>query len=324
LADLINETKPDAVHVLGLGVHWRNMAEPILDAFDSGLRMPCPLVYSSWGTDLECFARLPEQTADVRRFLERVDVHVPECARDARLARELGFKGRTWMSLPAFGGVDLQRAEGLMMPRDLVDRRTVILKGRDHTGEYGDPIGRAMTAVQAFDVCVDALRGYRIVVVQANRSVAEACNTLRLKTGLDVQVWPRVAYEELMRCFGQARAVISLTVNDGLPGILVEAMTAGALPLHSELEPIREWIVHGENGLLVPPDDVGAAAAALRRALTDDELVRRAAERNREIVRTRLDAGIVRQRAIEMYEKVANRGVQTAVYGTSQFGVQGV
>jgi glycosyltransferase involved in cell wall biosynthesis len=125
-------------------------------------------------------------------------------------------------------------------------------------------------------------------------------------SGLDIRIMPRMSYEYLMRLMGSARIAMSLTVNDGLPSILVEAMALGALPLHSDLEPIREWVSDGVNGLLVPPEDVEAAAAALRRAVSDDELVDRGAEMNREIIRTRLDYATVRQRAIAMYERVVS------------------
>jgi glycosyltransferase involved in cell wall biosynthesis len=95
-----------------------------------------------------------------------------------------------------------------------------------------------------------------------------------------------------------------MTVNDGLPSILVEAMAFGALPLHSDLEPIREWITDGKNGLLVEAEDVAMTAAALRRAVSDDAFVDQAAEINSRLVAEKLEYVAVRQRAIEMYERV--------------------
>jgi glycosyltransferase involved in cell wall biosynthesis len=134
--------------------------------------------------------------------------------------------------------------------------------------------------------------------------VTAEAHILRALTGLDIEILPRLPYDGLMRLMGSARGVIAMTVNDGLPGILVEAMAFGALPLHSDLEPIREWVTDGENGLLVDAQDVDGMVDAIRRLVKDDELVDRAAEMNMKLVEGKLEYGAVRQRAIELYEGV--------------------
>jgi glycosyltransferase involved in cell wall biosynthesis len=147
-----------------------------------------------------------------------------------------------------------------------------------------------------------------VAVLQATETVAARIPVLSATTGLDIRAMPRMEYGDLMRLIGSARAMVSLTVNDGLPSILVEAMALGALPLHSDLDPVREWVRDGENGLLLPPEDADTVARALVRAVEDDALVDRAAQENERLVRQRLDYADVRRRAIEMYERVAGGG----------------
>lgn len=186
------------------------------------------------------------------------------------------------------------------------ERKLILVKGRDHANG-GDPIGRAMTVMRALWACAEEIKaaGCRVALFQPDATVSAEAHVLRAATGLDVEILPRLPYDSLMRLMGSARAVMAMTVNDGLPSILVEAMAYGALPVHSDLEPIREWIQDGKNGLLVGAEDVDAMADAIRRVATDDGLVDHAEAINRRVVLEKLEYRVVRQRAMEMYERVA-------------------
>jgi glycosyltransferase involved in cell wall biosynthesis len=146
-----------------------------------------------------------------------------------------------------------------------------------------------------------------VAIFQPDPTVTAEVHVLRAATGLNIEILPRLPYDGLMRLMGSARAVVAMTVNDGLPSILVEAMAFGALPIHSDLEPIREWVTDRKNGLLVGAEDVHATVEAIRRAVKDDELVDQAAEINGRLVAEKLEYGAVRQRAIEMYGRVVRR-----------------
>jgi len=63
-----------------------------------------------------------------------------------------------------------------------------------------------------------------------------------------------------------------------------------------------------ESGFIVPPEDPEPIAAAIRRAVSDDALVDRAAELNAKVARERLDQDVIRPQVIAMYEKIAAQG----------------
>jgi glycosyltransferase involved in cell wall biosynthesis len=65
------------------------------------------------------------------------------------------------------------------------------------------------------------------------------------------------------------------------PVKLFEAMASGRPVVASDLPPIREVIVDGENGLLVDPDDVEGWIAAVRRLQGDPNLPIRLAQQAR-------------------------------------------
>ena len=57
--------------------------------------------------------------------------------------------------------------------------------------------------------------------------------------------------------------------RDGIPNVLVEAMSMGIPVISTSISGIPELITHGENGLLVPPRDPAALAEALTRTLAE-------------------------------------------------------
>jgi len=106
---------------------------------------------------------------------------------------------------------------------------------------------------------------------------------------------------ELFALMGRSRVVIAPSLSDGTPNVMLEAMAAGALPIMSSIESIKEWITYGENGLLAHalyPDKI---AVALRRALTDDALFEQAGCLNWEIVQQRADRQKVRTQVLAYY-----------------------
>jgi L-malate glycosyltransferase len=63
--------------------------------------------------------------------------------------------------------------------------------------------------------------------------------------------------------------------SEGFPNAVLEALAAGVPVVASDLPAVRELIVHGESGLLVPSGDSVTLAAALCRLLADPALARR-------------------------------------------------
>jgi len=71
----------------------------------------------------------------------------------------------------------------------------------------------------------------------------------------NVTLMPMLSQSELWREFARSMVSVSVSVHDGTPNSLLEAMAVGCLPVCGDIESIREWITDGENGLLVDPAD---------------------------------------------------------------------
>jgi glycosyltransferase involved in cell wall biosynthesis len=92
--------------------------------------------------------------------------------------------------------------------------------------------------------------------------------------------------DELARRYVEADAFALLSRNETW-GVVVNEAAASGLPLvlSARVGAAYDLLRDGENGFLVPADDVAAAADALRRLAADGELRRRMGKRSRELVR---------------------------------------
>jgi glycosyltransferase involved in cell wall biosynthesis len=88
------------------------------------------------------------------------------------------------------------------------------------------------------------------------------------------------------------------STSEGLPIAILEAMTHGAAIVATRVGGVPDVLVHGEEGLIVPPGDAEALTAALTTVLSDRALAaalgaaaqRRAAEFHPERIADELDA----------------------------------
>lgn len=294
LASLVRRLKPDVVHSLEMqrGAYLTLEARALL-----GGKFP-PWFVSSWGNDIYLFGRLAEHAPKVAAVLAACDYFTADCARDIELAFQHGFGGVAFPAVPGGGGFEIERARRVRPPGPTSARRLIALKG------YQNWAGRALNGLRAIELCVDVLKGYRVVIHLPNPDVAIAAELMSQKTGIPVELMPKSSYDRSLRLHGEARVSIGISISDGLPNSTMEAALMGAFPVQSDTSCVGEWLRDGETALLVPPDDVEAIAAALRRAVTDDELVDRAAEFNFRLIAEKLSQAVVQPQVIGMYEKI--------------------
>lgn len=100
-------------------------------------------------------------------------------------------------------------------------------------------------------------------------------------------------------------AHVYLTVPFVLSWSMMEAMSAGALIVGSDTDPVREVITDGENGLLVPFFEPEALAARLADVLADQPRYAPLRERARALMLERYDMRELTKRYFSLIERVA-------------------
>jgi glycosyltransferase involved in cell wall biosynthesis len=92
-------------------------------------------------------------------------------------------------------------------------------------------------------------------------------------------------YEQNIETVASGRFLLSLTTSDGASLSVMEAMALGVIPVLSDTEPNREWVVHGENGFLIPLNDLDRAVETFSQVLRlSPEREKQMAEKNKAII----------------------------------------
>lgn len=102
-----------------------------------------------------------------------------------------------------------------------------------------------------------------------------------------------------------AADIIALTSNlEGLPRVLVQAAAAGKPILAFAAPGVREVVVHGHNGYVVPVADERGLTAYLRRMLLDPEATREMGRRGQELIDERWSESTMVSQINTVYEEL--------------------
>lgn len=103
-----------------------------------------------------------------------------------------------------------------------------------------------------------------------------------------VKILGILPYDRNIQSIASSRFMASLTTSDGASLSVMEAMALGTIPILSDTAPNREWVRHGENGFLLPLNDLRAAEKVFGEALAiDDATQGKMAAMNKDIIRER-------------------------------------
>jgi glycosyltransferase involved in cell wall biosynthesis len=87
-------------------------------------------------------------------------------------------------------------------------------------------------------------------------------------------------WEEIVHSYHLAEAAVSIPSSDATPVSVLEAMACGAPVIASDIPSLREWIISGENGLLVEPGNMDQLTQSILYILKTPDLRDKFCERN--------------------------------------------
>jgi glycosyltransferase involved in cell wall biosynthesis len=90
---------------------------------------------------------------------------------------------------------------------------------------------------------------------------------------------------ELLRIYRSAHAFVHVSVTEGMPQVLVEALAAGLPAVATDVGGVRAALDDGRSGLLVPPRDLPALVEAILRLSDDRDLRAELVTRGLDLVR---------------------------------------
>jgi hypothetical protein len=299
LNDVLEDVQPDLVQSDGL-IDGSALVDAV---WRSRGPIAAPWLATNWGSDLLVARDSPVYRPGVRSVLSHCGYYRCVCHRDVALARAFGFRGRVIGIWPTPGGFDLDSLDPDVLARPPSTRRAVVLKGAVTANTRGH------VGFEAIERCADLLTGWEIAIYDAHPDVEEHAKRFARDAGttyshLSSQDGARLPHAQMLAAVGRARVSISLNRFDGTSNALIEAMSLGAFCVGPAGGCGMEIAIPGTSALFVPADDGDAVTSALRRALTDDELVDRAAVVNRSLVARHLDLHRLQDQVIDSYERI--------------------
>ena len=302
LRHVIRTRKPQMIH----GLETQHAGYLIADAVVQ-LEVVPKVCLSIWGSDLVWFKSFRRHRMKIHKILSRTDYLSVECRRDAELAVVMGFKGKLLPMVPASGGVNLSDVDKLVEFQAPSRRKKILVKG------YSGFVGQSITALTALSRLSTQLRDYQVHVYSASRKTRRFARKISRHGHLNVVCHPKhsLSHEEMLSLFGEARISLSISLSDGFPGSLREAMVTGCFPIESKNSCGSEWAESGSSALFVDPSDMDGITHAIVTALTDDRLVDSAALLNRAIAESRFSVSAI-SNVIENYYSFGKHDAQAA------------
>jgi len=285
----IKNFQPNVIHSLEL----QNAGYVGLRALSTSKPKGVKFMVTNWGSDIFWFQRFPKHKAKLRELLRLADAYSAECERDVLLARDLGFTGQAMPVIPNAGGFS---EADLAIPRlDPSDRKTIALKG------YHGWVGRAKVSLEAVREMSEELRGYKIIVYSANRSVLQLAKQVSKQTGLEITAFGKgaMSHKQVLEMFAKSKIYVGLSESDGISTSMLEAMAMGAIPVQTSTACCDEWF--GDSGVAVQEITVPAVKDAIRQGLKLAEDPGNA-QKNLQTIRDKASAEMVKKIALTFYD----------------------
>jgi glycosyltransferase involved in cell wall biosynthesis len=295
------EIQPDLLHAMRIPQEGMVAAEAKIYP---GYCKSLPLLVSVWGDDFTYHAHSsPMMTRLTRATMRKADALHADCRRDIRLGFQWGLRIDTMtMVEPGNGGIRTDRFSPGVPDPEMLEKYSLpkdsffILNPRGIRG-----VARTDTFFRAIPIVKKALPKAHFLALRMEGN-GEAVEWVRkLGIGHCVTLLPALSMEEMPKLFRLSPVMLSLTMHDGLPNVLLEAMACGSYPVCGDVESLHEWINDGRNGSFVPAGEPETVAGALVRVASDAELRREAADLNREIIQQRAEWNSVMGRVEEFY-----------------------
>lgn len=293
LKEFIQEIQPDLVHSLEM----QSETYPLLKVRK---KFQFKWAYSSWGSDIYFYQNDVWHLGKIKNVLNQVDYFFSDNHRDISLVKKHGFEGETMPVLPGGGGYELQKYQKYIQPVE--QRRTIIIKGYHHWA------GRALQTLEAIELIVEEIKGYKLFVYSAHEVVVDKIEELNSNYDLDIQYSSRhdeMTHEQLLEIFGKSKIAIGNSITDGIPNTLLESMLCGSFPIQTNPGRVTEdYIEDGINGLLIGnPESSKEIADKILTAIHHKEMLKKAFKINQEKAK-KLDYEIVKKKVLETYKKI--------------------
>jgi glycosyltransferase involved in cell wall biosynthesis len=288
----LKEIQPDVVH----SFEMHASCVPILKELKKYPNIKW--IYSSWGSDLYYYQRVPEKLKAMEAVFNRLDLMFADCDRDFYIAKKFGFKGKYLGTFPGGGGFDIHSQK--LTVKNFEDRNIILIKG------YQGKFGKCNNILDAIFKIKDELTDFRLVVFGANENVLKFIEQPRFQAMENMEIIGRISGREVLNLMGKSLIYIGNSISDGIPNTLLEAIIMGSFPIQSNPGgATAEIIEHGKNGYLIEnPENSNEIAALIKKAVQNPGLLKSGIEYNSKHIKPKLERNYIKEQVLNRYELI--------------------
>lgn len=223
-----------------------------------------------------------------------------ECHRDQALATSLGFKGKFFANMPATGGMKTEILANEARKISAKERKWIAVKG------YSGFVGQGKDAVRVIMAVESQIKDFFVMVYSAGFGTWWFARKLKKIMGdrLVIARKHQLSNSEIEQMFLKSRVALGLSLSDGLPATVKEAMCMGAFPIQTSTSCAGEWFIDGQGGTLVEPNNLEVVSAKLLEALRDDQLVESAMTLNLQQATKLFSESLLKEKAKNVYSSL--------------------
>lgn len=284
LLNLIIQEKPNLL----ISLSTQNSGYLAFQAFTELVDQEVPKwIHFIWGTDLELYWKnkslSDKHKKRILQVIDKCDLLWTDTERDKTFIEKLGYSTKCDSKMIAFGGFKSRDLEYYRQNNNS-NRKKIIIKAR--TDKY---VGRLKVILSALEMIVEDLKTFEIhFIMISTKDKKRIIRNYRLQE-LNKVFHDRMPYSQLLHLMSESLLGISATTVDGTPGFLAECMATGAVPVHSRMISIEEWITSNANGYLFDINDSTTLARIISNLIYDEKSVARIQRINYEIAYERFN-----------------------------------
>ena len=277
LKTFLQELKPDVIHI-----HQVNRLAYFVSRIAEKLKIP--VVTTAWGSDV---LLIPQKNAFfhfiVKQTLKRSFVVTADSS-DMISAMQIIFKGDKYVLLQY--GIDSILAE---------KKEKIIFSNRMHK-----PLYRIDAVINYFNDFSKSHTDWQLIVGgtgSETEQLKQQVETLELTEKVTFVGWLQKAEND--EWYAKSTVYISIPESDGTSVSVLEAMSAGCIPVVADLPVSKEWIRSGENGVI---EKMGENP--LEQAMTID--IEKCIKINSKLINEKASRRASIQRFLEIYKLAVN------------------
>jgi len=252
------------------------------------------------GSDVAFTQAIPEWQTLFRRILPMADVVLADNLENFKIFDNLGIDYKKTPLLPTVPGAGGLKVSDFEPVVPWTKRENLIVWPK----AYESPWSKSLPVLEGLKLALDIVPSVKCVFTAVCKETMNHIRLLPKHIKNRITILDRIPHSEMMQLMQTSRVMLAPSLVDGFPNSLLEAMTAGAIPIVSPLPTITPFVTEGKNVIFARnlyPEEISAAIVRAFTLSNAEDMV----NTNIKLVKQIADRNTISQKVKEMYFELA-------------------